>query len=136
MSVVAIPPADIPAPASQPSLAIVPPTDTYLDNPFPMFEHVGVNEEVSYGEEALDEEEGEEEGEENDDEEGEEVEETDGSCEVEDVDGNDDEDWVAKEVEQPDIPKFAYDKDDPPMSEGSIYSCITLKGCLLLSRLV
>lgn len=109
---------------SQPSHDTVSLCDTYLVNPFPMFEHVGVNEEVLYGEQNLDEEddEGEEDGE-DDGIEGTE-EEINGSSEAEDANVNDDEDWVAKEVEQYDIPKVSYDKDNPPMSEGSIYSSI------------
>lgn len=130
---------EIPPPSSQPSHGIVSPANSYLDNPFPMFENVGINEEVLYGEDPDDDddkgddngEEGEEKGNEGDDDgehgnegddDGEEGEE--GDDDGEEGEEGESDDWVAKDVEQYDIPKFVYDKDDPPMSQGSIYYSI------------
>ncbi|CAO2172944.1 unnamed protein product [Urochloa humidicola] len=105
--------------------------DTYLQNPLPKNEHVGVDEEVIYlTNEPVDaivfagehihqdkfsaaEEQAEDEDEEDEDEEGE-----DGS------DSEGDEQFIAEEegVDEPDqIPIAQYDPDDPPMIVGSTY---------------
>lgn len=52
-----------------PNVTVSSTTNDYLNNPFPMFEHVGVNEVIMYGEGTISDDEGE--GEEDKEEEGE-----------------------------------------------------------------
>ncbi|KAL6659926.1 hypothetical protein ACP70R_002048 [Stipagrostis hirtigluma subsp. patula] len=98
--------------------------DKYLENPFPQFEHIGVNEENQYlagesGEGDDDDSDTDDEYEPSEGEEGEDVEES-----IEE--SADDEEWVAKDA-KPDIaPAVAYDMDDPPMEVGTIYPSIKM----------
>lgn len=97
--------------------------DKYLENPFPQFEHVGVDEENQYlvdkhvpnsgDDNATDED--YEPGEEEDDD----VEES-----IEEI--ADDEEWVAKDAEPDIAPVVAYDMDDPPMTVGTVYPSIKM----------
>jgi hypothetical protein len=128
---------------------------TYLSNPFPMFEHVGVDEEGMYGVEIVhvhipsvgmvdkehinvdnDKSENEEssEKEESSEDEGssekEESSEDVGSSEKEEINERTTtvvemvEDWVVQDVILDFTPLVVYDKEDPPMTVGSIYSSI------------
>lgn len=97
---------------------------TSLANPFPMFEHVGVNEEGLYGQDVPDEDSDDSEDSEEDleDTSEEDVESSDDEANCNEV--GSDHDKVVIDYRPTNIPQVAYDKDDPPMTIGSTYESI------------
>jgi hypothetical protein len=95
--------------------------DSYLCNPIPENEHVGIDEEKMYLENEKDKanvpEDGSEDGSEDESEDGSEDESEDGS-----EDESEEEPELEEELHEPDhAPNTEYDQQDPPMTVGSTY---------------
>ncbi|KAF2949958.1 hypothetical protein DAI22_01g155750 [Oryza sativa Japonica Group] len=105
-------------------------SDAYLENPFPHYEHVGVDDEKQY---SVGIDDSSSESDDSSSESDDSIAETDNVPEVEGGDDlsitdSDDEEWIARDAQaDPVIPQVAYDKENPPMTVETIYPSITRK---------
>lgn len=99
-------------------------SDAYLENPFPHYEHVGVDDEKQY---SVGIDDSSSESDDSSSESDDSIAETDNVPEVEGGDDlsitdSDDEEWIARDAQaDPVIPQVAYDKENPPMTVETIY---------------
>ncbi|EAY87113.1 hypothetical protein OsI_08515 [Oryza sativa Indica Group] len=102
-------------------------SDAYLENPFPHYEHVGVDDEKQY---SVGIDDSSSESDDSSSESDDSIAETDNVPEVEGGDDlsitdSDDEEWIARDAQaDPVIPQVAYDKENPPMTVETIYPSI------------